>query len=151
MQFCQSRPVRIVRAVVKSNWLFMLQCPQTAADIHACAAAGPAGAAEPLPSHVLQQEYELVRNAFYTEPHDQSSWLYLRWLIGNSIASWEKAKGSPQEAAATQVSARAMCCVLTTTCLNTTLLSAPCHFTPHKELHRLCSPMHFPRFTLQVT
>ncbi|DBA77983.1 TPA: Rab geranylgeranyltransferase, variant 2 [Trebouxia sp. C0004] len=57
---------------------------------------------QPLPGHVLQQEYELVKNAFYTEPHDQSSWLYLRWLIGNSLAGWEKAKGSPQEASATQ-------------------------------------------------
>lgn len=58
--------------------------------------------AEALPSHILQQEYELVRNAFYTEPHDQSSWLYLRWLIGNSLASWQRAKGSPAEPAATQ-------------------------------------------------
>jgi uncharacterized membrane protein YbaN (DUF454 family) len=62
---------------------------------------------QPLPGHVLQQEYELVKNAFYTEPHDQSSWLYLRWLIGNSLAGWEKAKGSPQEASATQVA----CCI----------------------------------------
>jgi len=59
--------------------------------------------AQPLPIHVLQQEYELVKNAFYTEPHDQSSWLYLRWLIGNSLAGWEKAKGTAQEASATQV------------------------------------------------
>ncbi len=58
---------------------------------------------QPLPGHVLQQEYELVKNAFYTEPHDQSSWLYLRWLIGNSLAGWEIAKGTPQEASATQV------------------------------------------------
>ncbi len=64
---------------------------------------------QPLPGHVLQQEYELVKNAFYTEPHDQSSWLYLRWLIGNSLAGWEKAKGTPQEASATQV---ACCAVL---------------------------------------
>jgi len=62
---------------------------------------------QPLPGHVLQQEYELVKNAFYTEPHDQSSWLYLRWLIGNSLAGWEKAKGTPQEASATQVA----CCI----------------------------------------
>lgn len=68
-----------------------------------CAAG--ANEAQPLPSHVLQQEYELVKNAFYTEPHDQSSWLYLRWLIGNSLAGWEKAKGTPQEASATQVRA----------------------------------------------
>ena len=65
---------------------------------------------QPLPGHVLQQEYELVKNAFYTEPHDQSSWLYLRWLIGNSLAGWEKAKGSPQEASATQVACCAVLC-----------------------------------------
>lgn len=63
-----------------------------------------AEAAEPLPDHVLQQEYDLVKNAFYTEPHDQSSWLYLRWLVGNSLACWEKAKGTDQEPSARQVS-----------------------------------------------
>lgn len=62
-----------------------------------------AEAAEPLPDHVLQQEYELVQNAFYTEPHDQSSWLYLRWLIGNSLARCEKARGTAQEDSARQV------------------------------------------------
>ena len=66
---------------------------------------------QPLPGHVLQQEYELVKNAFYTEPHDQSSWLYLRWLIGNSLAGWEKAKGTPQEASATQVACCIACCI----------------------------------------
>lgn len=62
-----------------------------------------AEAAEPLPDHVLHQEYDLVQNAFYTEPHDQSSWLYLRWLIGNSLARWQKAQGTEQEASAKQV------------------------------------------------
>ena len=62
-----------------------------------------AGAAQALPEQVLQGEYELVQNAFYTEPHDQSSWLYLRWLIGNSLARWQQAKGTPQESSACQV------------------------------------------------
>ena len=65
-----------------------------------------AEAAQPLPDHVLQQEYDLAKNAFYTEPHDQSSWLYLRWLVGNSLACWERAKGSSQEAATRQVSVK---------------------------------------------
>ncbi|KAI9353840.1 hypothetical protein BDR26DRAFT_907242 [Obelidium mucronatum] len=30
----------------------------------------------------VQKDFEIVRNAIYTEPADQSAWLYQRWLLG---------------------------------------------------------------------
>lgn len=29
------------------------------------------------------QEFELVRQALYVDPYDQSSWIYHRWLVGD--------------------------------------------------------------------
>ncbi|GLB35125.1 putative rab-protein geranylgeranyltransferase [Lyophyllum shimeji] len=30
-----------------------------------------------------EEEFELLRNAMYTDPHDQSVWMYHRWLMGS--------------------------------------------------------------------
>ncbi|KAI0256477.1 rab-protein geranylgeranyltransferase [Lactifluus subvellereus] len=38
----------------------------------------------------LQREFELVQNAMFTLPEDQSAWLYHRWLIGSDKATLER-------------------------------------------------------------
>lgn len=34
---------------------------------------------------VLTEEYDLVKQAFFTEPEDQSGWFYLMWLLGQTV------------------------------------------------------------------
>lgn len=38
-----------------------------------------------LTSEKLDQEYDLVHQAFFTEPEDQSGWFYYLWLFGNTL------------------------------------------------------------------
>ena len=46
-----------------------------------------AAAAERLvPLWAVRQELDLVTQAFYTDPGDQSPWLYHRWLLGCLLA-----------------------------------------------------------------
>uniref|UniRef100_A0A665VDD2 Geranylgeranyl transferase type-2 subunit alpha n=1 Tax=Echeneis naucrates TaxID=173247 RepID=A0A665VDD2_ECHNA len=37
------------------------------------------------PEPLCLSEYELVQNAFFTDPNDQSAWFYYRWLLGRGI------------------------------------------------------------------
>lgn len=39
------------------------------------------------------------RQAFATDSRDQSPWMYYRWLVGNSLARLEAARGGPAEEA----------------------------------------------------
>lgn len=52
------------------------------------------GKPRPVPAAALDEEYRLVQQAFFTEPEDQSGWLYHRWLLGNSLALAQAAAGS---------------------------------------------------------
>jgi len=33
-------------------------------------------------NQIYYTEFELLRNAMYTDPNDQSVWMYHRWLVG---------------------------------------------------------------------
>jgi len=40
----------------------------------------------PVPPDVLEGEVEMVKQAVFTEPDDQSPWVHLRWVMGEALA-----------------------------------------------------------------
>jgi geranylgeranyl transferase type-2 subunit alpha len=60
-----------------------------AGPFHAAPSAADAGAdggaAGALPSAALAEEFELVANAFYTEPEDTAGWVFHDWLVGKAL------------------------------------------------------------------
>jgi geranylgeranyl transferase type-2 subunit alpha len=52
----------------------------------AAAGGGADGAASAaLPAEALAAEFELVANAFFTEPEDTAGWVYHDWLVGKAL------------------------------------------------------------------
>ncbi|EDR21681.1 geranylgeranyl transferase type-2 subunit alpha, putative [Entamoeba dispar SAW760] len=39
---------------------------------------------------VIESEFELLLNAFYIEPNDQSGWIYYRWLLGTGMKCYNE-------------------------------------------------------------
>ena len=44
-----------------------------------------------LSASVLEREYDLVRQAVFTDPEDQAPWLYHRWLLSQSVERFKRA------------------------------------------------------------
>jgi geranylgeranyl transferase type-2 subunit alpha len=76
---------------------------------YAAAAGGADGAsAGALPAAALAAEFELVANAFFTEPEDTAGWVYHDWLVGKALQAARGAGDAPAwRAAADTLAAQA--------------------------------------------
>ena len=56
-------------------------------------------------SSAIEQELDLVEQATFTDPSDQSAWIYHRWLLSQSLERYQDAQRSdaPQQDTAYQV------------------------------------------------
>lgn len=67
--------------------------------VEATAAATPAAAAL-LPAAALREEFDLVRQATFTDPGDQAPWVYHRWLVGRAVARYAADRSGPSPSTA---------------------------------------------------
>jgi geranylgeranyl transferase type-2 subunit alpha len=50
-----------------------------------------------LSASLLEKEFDLVRQAVFTDPEDQAPWLYHRWLLSQSVERFKRAKAKGEE------------------------------------------------------
>lgn len=53
-----------------------------------------------LPAAALRDEFDLVRQATFTDPADQAPWVYHRWLLGRAVARYAADRSGPDPGAA---------------------------------------------------
>ncbi len=70
-----------------------LRCTENLSVVAESRKAAPSAA---IPASTLDEEFELVKNAFFTLPEDQSGWLYHRWLLSNAMAAAQAARGGSE-------------------------------------------------------